>query len=186
MSDTFADLVDGLRTGEDRAVLAFCERYGDALQRLAHRHMASGLLARVGSDDVVQSVYRTFFRRAAVGQFAFDDSQDLWRLLCAITVTKVREKARHHLRQKRGFDRERALDEAQELHAPEPGPDDQAAFVELFEQILSELDDEERQIVDRKLQGLTNPEIARELGCSERTVRRILSRMKHRFEALAQ
>lgn len=185
MSEDFTELVDGLRAGEDRAVRQFCDRYGAALERLAQRNMASGLQVRVGSEDVVQSVYRTFFRRAADGQFRIDGSKDLWRLLCAITLTKVREKARYHLRQRRGFQHEVALSDEGGLAAGAPAPDEQAAFVQLFEQTLAELDEEERRIVDLRLQDRTHGEIADALQCSERTVRRILARMKHRFAAFA-
>lgn len=182
----FTGFVSDLRQGEDEAVRAFCQRYGAALERLAQRNLASGVRVREGADDVVQSVYRTFFRRAADGQFVLGDSQDLWRLLCAITLNKVREKARFHGRQRRGWDREVALDDgAPTLTAPDPAADEIVAFVELFEAVLDSLDEEERRMVDLKLQDRSNAEIAAALQCSERTVRRILARMKHRFATLS-
>jgi len=56
-----------------------------------------------GPEDLVQSACRTFLRRAQIGQFRLADSEELWRLLCAITLTKVREQTRFHMRQKRGL-----------------------------------------------------------------------------------
>ena len=47
--------------------------------------------------------------------------------------------------------------------------------------MLAGLDDEERQVVDQKLQELTNDEVAQRLGSSERTVRRILKRVQSRL-----
>ncbi len=184
MQNDFTRLIEGLRSGEPVAVRAFCDRYGDGLQRLADRNMASGLLQRVGSDDVLQSVYRTFFRRMADGQFALDDAGALWRLLCAITLTKVREQARFHTRQRRSFQADVPVDPQTPLTAERvTPPDEAAAFVELFEQVLASLSEDERAIVDLKLQDRSNAEIAGALGCSERTVRRMLAGVRVAFES---
>ena len=96
-------LIDGLRRGDNSAVAEVCELFGDRLERLADRHLNSALRRRVGSDDVAQSVCRTFFRRAAEGEFDLPEGSALWALLCAITLTKIREQARFHLRQKRSL-----------------------------------------------------------------------------------
>src|SRR5688572_16762629 len=85
--------IDGLRSGDSEATRKFCEEYGPALQAVAAKHLPAGLRRRVGADDVVQSACRTFLRRAQVGEFHLADSESLWRLLCAITLTKVKEQA---------------------------------------------------------------------------------------------
>jgi RNA polymerase sigma factor (sigma-70 family) len=183
-------MIEGLRRGEPAAVRAFCDRYAASLERLADRHIAPALARRFGPDDVVQSVCRTFLRRIHGGQFALDSGESLWRLLCAITLTKVRSKARYHLRQKRGLQREAHPESvsweegggAFRPTAPEPGPDDQVAFAEAFEQLLTELDAEERRIIDLRLQDQTHAQIAAAMGISQRTVRRILSRLRSQFE----
>ena len=54
------------------------------------------LQRRIGPDDIVQSVCRTFFRRSQDGQFELHGTASLWRLLCAITLAKVRHHARFH------------------------------------------------------------------------------------------
>src|SRR5207302_203407 len=79
---------------------------GTLLEQLAERRLSKGLRRRVGADDVVQSAYRTFLRRAQAGEFQLADSDGLWRLLSAITLATVRELARFHGRQKRGFEQE--------------------------------------------------------------------------------
>ena len=84
-------LVRGLREGDPQIVEEFCEQYGALLQQLADKHLSEDLRRRVGPEDVVQSVCRTFLRRARAGEFELADSEGLWRLLCAITLTKVHE-----------------------------------------------------------------------------------------------
>jgi len=178
-------LIRGLRDGDGRVVREFCEQYGAMLYQVAEKHLPGALRRRVGPEDVVQSACRTFLRRAQGGEFELADSEGLWRLLCAITLTKVREQARFHLRQRRGVDQEvhpgPASGESTSGFGPaDPGPSpaEAAEFTDQFQQLVASLDEEERQIVDLKLQECTNEEIAERLGCSERTVRRILKRVQ--------
>jgi RNA polymerase sigma factor (sigma-70 family) len=180
-------LIDGLRAGDPQAVRRFCEQYGPLLERLADRHLGAAVRRRVGPEDVAQSACRTFLRRARLGEFRLGDSAELWRLLCAITLTKAREQARFHQRQRRGLDREVPLGavpagaEGPDLRAAGPTPDEAAEFADLIEQLVADLDEEERQVLDLKLQDFTNDEVAERLGCSERTVRRVVKRLQARL-----
>jgi RNA polymerase sigma-70 factor, ECF subfamily len=146
---------------------------------------------RVGPETITQSVCRSFLRRARAGEFQLADSEGLWRLLCAITLTKVNEHVRFHRRQKRAIDRERQLDSPAssegERNAFDPAdtrvtPAEALEFQEQFEQLLALFDDEERQLVELKLQQFTNDETATRMSCSERTVRRLLQRVKARLQ----
>ena len=135
---------------------------------------------------MVQSVFRTFLRRVEGGQFELDSGSDLWRLLCAITLTKVRQKGRYHQRQERDLGREVHLDGAPQGWTAMPGdfedPADMAEFADFFAQIVSNLDDEERTVLLLRLQGHSNAEMAEEMKVSGRTVRRIQVRLRTRFE----
>lgn len=68
-----------------------------------------------------------------------------------------------------------------DVAASQPTPDEAAEFTEQFQKVLSGLDEEERQLVDLKLQQYTNEEAAKRMACSERTVRRILKRVRQRL-----
>jgi RNA polymerase sigma factor (sigma-70 family) len=187
--DQWQRLVQGLRNGEPQQVREFCTQYGDLLYKVAEQHLPSRLRRRLGPEDVVQSVCRTFLRRAKDGEFQLVDSGSLWRLLCAITLTKVHEQARFHSRWKRGFNQEVPLalttgagsDDGPAIPAPGPSPAEAAEFADQFEQVIAGLAEEERRIVDLKLQEYTNKQVARDLGCSERTVRRLLKRVQARL-----
>jgi RNA polymerase sigma factor (sigma-70 family) len=183
-------LIDGLRRGDQRVAQDFWDHYGGMLYGLAEKNLAEGVKRRIGPEDVVQSVCRTFLRRARIGEFQLPDSESLWRLLCAITLTKVREQTRYHLRQKRGLDQEvnvSALPHQDDSTAkfdqaaPGPTPAEAAAFQDEFQNLLGSLDEEERNIVALKLDDCTQEEIAQRLQCSERTVRRILKRVQQRL-----
>ena len=60
------------------------------------------------------------------------------------------------------------------------------AFADQMEKLLSMLSDEERSLVQLKLDGHKQEEIAEQLGCSERTVRRLLSRVRAHWKKMLE
>jgi RNA polymerase sigma-70 factor, ECF subfamily len=182
--------VQQLIHGDEEVVREFWERYGPQLEQLAGRHIARRLQPRIGPDDVVQSVCRTFLRRSKAGNYDLTDTDGLWRLLCAITLTKVRQHVRFHLRQRRTVLREAPQPSESSVQAPirdaavaagQQTPDAAAAFSEQMEQLLGSLDSEEQMLVQLRIEGFTQPEIAQSMGCSERTVRRLLTRVRAKW-----
>src|SRR5205823_4573401 len=99
-SDPVPDLITRLLAREPRAELLL-EQYARQLTRLAEQHLSRKLAGRLDGEDVVQSVFRTFFRRCARGDFRLSSAAELWRLLVQITVCKARAKARYHTAEKR-------------------------------------------------------------------------------------
>ena len=176
-----------LLDGEQEVVSEFWTQYGDRLGKLAGRQLNPKLQRRVEADDVVQSACRTFFRRAEAGQFNLEESESLWRLLCAIVINKARMKVRFHLQDKRGVNREEDPGAAGDDRPVDLGvaatkaPDEIAELNDQFEFLMAGLDDEEKQIIQLKLEDLTNGEISKRMDCSERTVRRIFARIRSRL-----
>jgi RNA polymerase sigma factor (sigma-70 family) len=183
-------MLRGLVDGDERAYAEFWNAYGNRLNAVARRRLPAGLQRRVEPEDVVQSVCRTFFRRVTQGKLRLSDSESLWRLLCAITLAKTRMQIRFHLQQRRNLNREAKPQAAGENRsswqpaADEPGPEEAALFSDQLASILAELAQQEQQVVALKLEGLTNAEVASQLNCSERTVRRITNRLRQRFESI--
>lgn len=192
MSDISPDSIawiEELVAGNDHVMDEFWSRYGAALQRLAEKRMAAALKRRLGPEDIVQSVCRTFVRRARGGEFQLEGDDGLWRLLCAMTLTKVRQHARFHYRQRRSLQKEVRLETERDFDsgaadrlvsqpaANAPTPSEAAEFADQMNQFLASLGEEERRLVQLRLEGLTQPEIADRLECSERTVRRLQKRV---------
>src|SRR3954468_14630714 len=90
--DSIADLVQRWRRGDAEAAAELFARYAGRPTRVAENHLSRRGAAREGGEDVVQSVFRTFFRRCAEGQFRVDGANQLWRLLVKITLLKARAK----------------------------------------------------------------------------------------------
>lgn len=185
-------MIFGLREGDQQACNDFWTKFGPLLESVAKKQLSERLRRRVGPDDVVQSACRTFFRRISAGQFDLPDADSLWRLMCAITLTKARRAARDHSRQKRGMKSEQYLDASPtdsvgkqvELPGRSETPLDAVVFSDQMSVLLGSLSPEECQVLDLKLQSHTNDEIAAHMKCSERTVRRLTNQIRSRWSAL--
>ena len=185
-------MIKGLRHGDQQACSDVWNCFGPLLEAVAEKQLSDRLQRRVGPDDVVQSACRTFFRRVSAGQFDLPDSNSLWRLMCAITLNKARRAARDHARQKRGMSSEQYLDanatesdgKSVELPGSSETPLDAAVFSDQMSVLLNNLSADECRVLDLKLQNHTNDEIAEQMNCSERTVRRLTNQIRSRWSTL--
>ena len=182
-------LADEFIAGDAHAFEELYNRYSERLIRLARSRISKRLAARIEAEDVVQSVFRTFFGRAQKGQFHFDAENDVSKLLVAITMNKLRNKVDWHTAAKRDVGAEMALDSngslpsAFDADGETPSPTAVVTFVDLLDNFMVSLRETDRQILELRLQNLTQQEIAEQVGCTERTVRRVLERIRHLAEA---
>lgn len=183
--------INELVAGNNDVMDEFWGRYGASLERVARSRMTPALQRWVGPEDVVQSACRSFLRRAQQGEYELSESESLWRLLFAITLMRVRQHARFHYRKRRRLDREIALDAACEPREPviqniavsmQPKPAEAAEFADQLQHILDALGEEERRLAQLKLDGIPPEEIAAQMECSERTVRRLSQRVREQWE----
>jgi hypothetical protein len=66
------------------------ERFASRLIALARAELDSRIRQKVDPEDVLQSVYKSFFRRHAEGEFDLDGWDRLWAVLATITINKCR------------------------------------------------------------------------------------------------
>src|SRR5262249_16127261 len=145
-----------------------------------------GVTARIDGEDVVQSVFRTFFRRCGQGEFQIDSSERLWRLLVKITVRKAQAKARHHTAGLLDVRTESVVagDHPFEALAREPGPDEAAALVDQVAVLLHGLPPLYGNILEMRLQGRSVAEIADSLGLARQTIYRVLILLRDRLRSI--
>lgn len=148
-------------------------KYSKRLVELAERNLSARLRRRVSGEDVAQSVLRTFFRRAELGEFLIDESTDLWTLLVKITINKIHNQARHHQADKRDMGRE-ASEEMEVVPSREPGPEEAAVLIDQLEALLDGLPDAHREILFLLMQGYSRTETAQKMKVSRMTVHRVL------------
>jgi RNA polymerase sigma-70 factor (ECF subfamily) len=146
----------------------------------------------VDPEDVLQSVFRSFFVRQADGQFELESWDSLWSLLTILTLRKCRYRVRLFRTARRDVRRELAPITAAEddsligweAIAREPTPAEAALLAETVEQLFRGLDSEDRRIVELSLQGYKPAEISVQTNRAERTVYRLLERIKGKLERL--
>ena len=94
-------LLQRLRRGEESAATALYLRYARRLLALAQARTSSDLAAKEEADDIVQSVFKSFFRKASAGLYDVPAGEELWNLLLVITINKIRAKGNYHRAAKR-------------------------------------------------------------------------------------
>lgn len=137
------------------------------------------------------SAFNSFCEGVAKGRFPrFDDRNDLWKILVTITRRKAVAQVRRQMSIKEGGKIKRyslndaetdssAMDGRVSLIAKEPTPWFAAQAAEECQRLMDCLDDDElRCVAQSKLECYTNEEIAEQLGCAIRTVKRRLSRIR--------
>jgi RNA polymerase sigma-70 factor (ECF subfamily) len=190
MSDSFAEFLPRLRGGDDAAAQELFGRFAHRLIALALRHIEAGLRHKVDPEDVVQSVYKSFFRRYGDGNLDIVNWNSLWGLLTLITARKCAERVAYH--------RAECLDAAREVPPPqgeqaapspesfgrEPTPLEAAVLSEMVERLFAGLDEQERAVLELSLQGYTTREISERLRRAERTVRLLREGIRRRLERM--
>jgi RNA polymerase sigma-70 factor (ECF subfamily) len=99
------------RKGEQDAATQLYLRYAARLQSWASSQTSSVFTARFDEEDVVQSVFRTLFRRVSDGLYDVPPGEELWQLLLVIALNKIRKLATFHRAQKRDVGKTLGSDE---------------------------------------------------------------------------
>jgi RNA polymerase sigma-70 factor (ECF subfamily) len=188
---SLADLRDRLAAGDEAAAREVHRLYTPRLMALARQRFGPAVRGKVDPESVVQSVFGSFFRRYEAGQFRVGQWDDLWGLLAVLTVRKCANRRRFHRRECRDVLREVPLagtggpdGGGRPPAARDPGPHEAVALAEAVELAVAGLDDRERQVIELLLAGHTVEAVRAEVGCGERTVRRIRDRVRQRLRRL--
>jgi len=163
-------------------------RYARRLTSLVERQCSAELARSVGVEDIVQSVFGSFFRWIGPDYYDIPDWDELWKPLLVIALHKIRSKATYHHAAKRDAHRTIGGAEARrrlELQAnARESPD---AFLELVvEEILERLPPQSRMIVKLRIEGCDVAEVAQKTGRSRRSVERILQETRQKLGELVR
>jgi RNA polymerase sigma factor (sigma-70 family) len=181
MTDTpSAELLARYQRGDARAASELFRRYEQRLRQLARSRLAPRLARRLGPEDVVQSACRSFFRSARAGAFTLVEPGRLWPLLARITLRKVYRSARRHHAECRAVGQEEHT--TGERADPAANPADTAAVADELSAALAGLPLTQRRVAELRLSGVSPADIAERLGCSDRTVRRALDKLRSELE----
>src|SRR5215470_6467109 len=83
-------LLRRLRGGDQDAATQLYFRYANRILALARKNRSADLASRGDAEDIVQSVFRIFFRRTAKGHYDVPAGEDPWKLLLVIALNPLR------------------------------------------------------------------------------------------------
>ncbi|OYP29976.1 ECF-type sigma factor [Rhodopirellula sp. MGV] len=182
--------IEQVKQGDSHAEIQIWQHYFDRLVRTVRNHLCGQNRAISDEEDIVASVFESFYQAAEAGRFPdLTDRDELWRLLLKMSSRKVIDKRRRDQRQRRGDgiqpqslvgpDGEMVL----EVVGDNPTPEMVAMMAETMGQLFEMLGAGQlKEIAVAKLEGHSNAEIATQLDCSERTVERRLHLIREKLE----
>jgi RNA polymerase sigma factor (sigma-70 family) len=179
-SPSDVDFVRRLNRRTESSAAELDHRYRHKLCQLVGRELDRALRSREDPEDVVQTVFRTYFRRAAQGEFHITSTADLWALLAKITRRKILKRVEYHQAEKRSLGAESGLHAGLES-TREPGPVDAAIAIDLACQAMQGLDSVAAEVFQLRLTGCTEREIAEQLNCTRAEVRLKLGQIRERL-----
>jgi RNA polymerase sigma factor (sigma-70 family) len=172
-TESFRKLLDQLKDGKrDDAAAAIVEKFTPGLTAFVAVRMSECLKRRIGAEDVLQSVFATFFRRNDAGRFELYDWGSIFGLLAIISMRRILKYVDHHQAACRDMRRDVMLDVALQAFIREPGPREIAVADETLGQLMDALSEQCQEILARQLLGKSQSEIANEVGVSLSTVGR--------------
>jgi RNA polymerase sigma-70 factor, ECF subfamily len=190
---SFDGLLTRLRRGDGDAASQLFARYANRVIALARSRMDKQIRQKVDPEDVLQSVFKSFFARYKGGNFELKDWDSLWGLLVVVTLRKCSRKARyfhgavHDVRKEAGSQPDPDESDLEwDFEAKGPTPADEAVLEETLDHVMDQLKDRDRQILELRLQGYTIPEISEKIGRTEYTVSGALKRIRKQLKGMEQ
>jgi RNA polymerase sigma-70 factor (ECF subfamily) len=143
----------------------------------------------VDVEDIVQSVFGSFFRGASRGDYDVPAGEELWKLFLVIALNKIRAKGAYHRAAKRDVRLTAGGQGLERLAEEPPAEQDEMAYAVLrltIEEALQALPEQYRRILALRVEGHEVEEIARQTGRSKRTVERVLQECRKRLADLLE
>ena len=146
----FADFLDRIRAGDEWAASELVRRYEPALRMEIKLRLNDRKLRRLlEPGDICQSVLKSFFLRAATGQFDIDSPEKLAGLLRAMAHNKVADQVREQQALRRDHRRSVSLNQGEfPIAAADPSPSRTAMGREELAAFRGRLSVEERRLAD--------------------------------------
>lgn len=177
-SDEIVDhqLMERLHGGDRDAATEIYTRYANRLLGVAQRNTPADLRTRFDPEDVVQSVFRTFFRRAEAGAYSVPEGDDLWKLFLVISLNKIRRLGNFHRSAKRDVTKTTFVAESAE--GPQEAQDSVRLLELTIEELLAQCPEHARQMIRLRIEGCEVAEIATRTARSKRSVERVLQQFR--------
>ena len=178
--DNFASLMEQVRLGSPEAAAQLWRKYGPYVIYAVRRSLNQRLRSRFDSQDFAQSAWASFFTDLPDAS-RLESPAALVKLLTRMARNKVVSEDRRELAAKRKMNRQRGVRVAnlERVHDPRtPTPSQEATAIEIVEQVAADQPPKFGRVMQARLEGMDTAEIADLESMSERSVRRVLSRLR--------
>ncbi len=181
----FAALMERVAQGDQQAIAEIYEKYHKAIIFVIRQRLKRYAELRAVNDslDFLQEVwFSTLADPEKLREFA--TFEEFLKYLAGVACNKVDKAQRRYSAQKRDLRRRRHLSDpdvtaaAAAVADPWPRPDQQAASHEAWLRWLESLPEHYRQAVIMLRDGFSYQETAAKLGCSERSLRRLMAKVR--------
>src|SRR5262249_26260883 len=151
-----------VRTGDQAAARELVEKYEPVIRRAVRVWLVNARIRRAfDSLDICQSLWGSFFHRAAQGDYDVVNQHQLVQLFRKMARNKVADLIRHQFRQRRDVQRLQPGDAADlDVARGDPTPSQEVAHHELFQEFVDRLSEEERWLADQRVAGREWADIA--------------------------
>jgi hypothetical protein len=175
---TFQELIARVRAGDAQAAEQLFRQFEPYVRRAVRIRLVDRRLRRVlDSSDICQSVFGSFFVRAALGQYDLNEPRQALALLVDMGRKKLIEQERKERAQRRDFRRSQGGEVLpQTAFATDDTPSRQVALGELVAEVRKRLSEEERTLAEERAEGRGWDEIAADRGGSAEALRKKLTR----------
>jgi RNA polymerase sigma-70 factor (ECF subfamily) len=175
-----------IQSGNQDAATLLYLRYAERLRLLARAESSPELARRVDAEDIVQSVFASFFRGVGRGYYEVPAGDELWKLLLVIALNKIRAQGAYHRAAKRDVRQTVGGHVLERLSKADHDPESAAvAFLRLvIEEVLEGLPEIQQRMIELRIEGHEVAAIAAQTRRSKRTVERVLQEFREKLAAI--
>jgi len=181
----FSKLMVSAKSGDPAATAMLVDRYGKHIQRAVRRMLSHRLRSLYDSEDFSQAVWKSFFAEVD-GIDQFRDPAGLIAHLAAVARNKVIDESRRLLMTtKHNLNRVRPIawdSAAAPADRRTPTPSEVLIADETASRLSEAIPETQKAILQLRMDGCSNREIAAITGIHERTVRRAIAQLANVVE----
>ena len=187
-------VVDLLKRDDPQAWREIVRRFRPPLVGFVRRRLPAQVRRRFDSEDIVQEALRRMIALARRVGFGCESDDCFWQILRAVAFKQLQYELRRQHAASRDVDREAdaassfdsGLQAAQGATDHHPGPEELVSLLDEFLALVDKLDLRAQVIMHVRHQDLTVEETANEMGCSERTMKRLWEELCRKCRAIRE
>ncbi len=173
-------LIARIRSGSDEAAWELVEEYGPHVQAVVSRRLNPSMRRTFDTNDFLQAAWASLFR-ILPRLTLINDPKKFVALLATIACRRMNnEYRRRHLVDPDKLQEASPNSESPSLSERQVGPDPTPSQIsvarERWQNLIKSLPQQHVDVINYRMHGMTQKEIADRTGLSTRTVRRIIER----------